>query len=152
MRRATRLAVIGLAWAGACLGASAQNVYRCGNSYSQSACSGGQVIDTGPAQPAQTTKAPGTSAVERDLKAAAILEKDRLQLQANAAPAYIPAAAREPARAPNTAKGPGKPRKPDQFTAVAPGKSGKDKKDKKEQSAKKSAAKGGKKKDKAAKG
>lgn len=122
MKRTTRRAasgLVGLASLFACLGlgsAGAQTIYRCGNSYSQAPCAGGQVIEAAE-PPASGPQARGTSAMERDLNAAAILEKDRLRLEANAARAYIPppAAAGREARA-------AKPRKPEQFTAKAPGK------------------------------
>ena len=110
------LAGIGMAIGCACMGVTAQTVYRCGSSYSQAPCAGGQVVDTSDTmhtgQPGR-----GASAAERDAKAAAALEKDRLQLQAQAAPAYIPPS-KEPAA--QARKGAGKPRKPEQFTAVAP--------------------------------
>lgn len=142
MKKTTRLAAIGMAGLCACLTAVAQNVYRCGNTYSQAPCAGGQVIDVTDPPPQQQAK--GTSATERDLKAAAILERDRLRQEANAAPAYIPASAKEPA----ARQAGDKPRKLDQFRAVAPAKPGdgkkKSAKNKKEgdHTARKKAAKG----------
>jgi len=118
-------------------GAAAQNTaYRCGNSYSQSPCADGRVVDVQdgrtPSQAAQTSVAAG-----RDARAADAMEKDRLRQQAQAAPAYVapaPAAATAPPATPATAgmaeargkkkprqAGPGKPAKPEQFTAVVPG-------------------------------
>jgi len=121
-------------------GVSAQNtVYRCGNSYSQSPCAGGKVVEVedgrSEAQGAQTR-----SAAERDARNAAVMEKDRLRQDARAAPAYIgvPAAAaavaapvepakkaakdrtKEPAKS-RAKAGPGKPHKPEQFVAAVPG-------------------------------
>lgn len=119
MKTTTRLAAIGLAGLCACLTAGAQNIYRCGNSYSQAPCSGGQVIDvTDP--PPQQPPAKGASAVERDLKAVSILEKDRLRQEAQAAPANIPVRTGEPA----TRQASDKPRKLEQFRAVAPAQPG----------------------------
>lgn len=120
-------------------GVRAQNVYKCGNSYSQQPCAGGSVIDTGDSR-SSAQKQAADQATQRNAREAAALEKARLQkdkadLQA-AAPAVKPAQARAAAAskpkdsrpAPKTAK---KPRAsaPDEFKAQVPGEPGaKDKK------------------------
>jgi len=132
MKKTTQLAIMSMAisMGMASLNAAAQQVYRCANAYSQAPCPGGEVIDV--REPLQTSQ-PGTGrlAAQRNARAAAILEQDRLKLEANAAPAYIP-------KAPQAAalrKVASKPRKLEQFTAVAPAKPGADKKKKKEKKA-----------------
>ena len=130
MKKTTQLAIIGTVLGAACMGAAAQTVYRCGSAYSQAPCTGGQVIDTSETlQTGQHGKGP--SAAERDAKLAATLERDRLRLEANAAPAYIPR--QEPAAKPR--KGADKPRKLEQFTAMAPAKPGDGKNQKKKKKA-----------------
>jgi hypothetical protein len=115
MRKTTQIAITGMVLGAACMGAAAQIVYRCGSTYSQAPCLGGQVIDTSETmQTGQHGKGP--SAAERDARLAANLEQERLRLEANAAPAYIPRQA--PAAKPR--KGADRPRKPEQFTAMVP--------------------------------
>ncbi len=135
MKNTTRLALIGMALGSACLGTAAQSVYRCGSAYSQAPCTGGQVIDTSETLQTQQ-KGKGPTAAERDAKAAAALEKERLNLEARAAPAYIahPRQAADQAR-----EGMAKSRKLEQFTAVAPARPGDEKKKSKKK--KKAAAK-----------
>ncbi len=137
MKYKTRLALIGMAMGAACLGTAAQSVYRCGNAYTQAPCTGGQVIDTSETLQTQP-KGKGPSAAERDAKAAAALEKERLSQEANAAPAFIA----------NTAKSAAQPRKAadksgklQQFTAIAPAKPDGDTKKSKKKKPKKDAAK-----------
>lgn len=79
-----------------CLGvlpAAAQTVYRCGNSYSQSPCSGGSAVNVDDRrEPGQKSQA--DAATRRDAQTAALLEKDRRQDEAaqaratRARPAY----------------------------------------------------------------
>lgn len=130
MKKTTQLAITGLALAAACVGAAGQTVYRCGSTYSQAPCMGGQVIDT--SETLLTGQSGnGPSPAERDAKLAATLERDRLRLEANAAPAYIPR--QEPAAQPR--KGADKPRKLELFTAIAPAKPDGGKKQKKKKKA-----------------
>jgi hypothetical protein len=130
MKKTTQLAIIGMLLSSACMSAAGQTVYRCGSTYSQAPCTGGQVIDTSETmQTAQHGKGP--SAAERDAKLAATLERDRLRLEANAAPAYIP----RQTPAAKLQKGADKPRKLEQFTAMAPAKPGDGKKPKKKKTA-----------------
>jgi hypothetical protein len=130
MKKKTQLALTGMVIGAACMGAAGQTIYRCGSAYSQVPCTGGQVIDT--SETLQTgPHGKGPSAAERDAKLAAALEQDRLRLEANAAPAYIPL--REPAAKPR--KGADKPRKLEQFIAMVPAKPGDEEKRKKKKKA-----------------
>ena len=123
-------------------GAWAQNTYRCGNSYSQQPCPGGSVVDTADSRNSAQKQA-AEQASQRNAKAAAAMEKARLQkdkadLQA-VAPAVKPikpakprvAAASSPKDnrpAPTSAKKP-KLSSPEEFKAQVPGEPGaKDKK------------------------
>ena len=124
MKNTARLALTGMALSLACLGTGAQSVYRCGSTYSQAPCTGGQVIDTSETLQTQQ-KGKGPTAAERDAKAAAALEKERLSQDARAAPAYI---AHPSAPAAQPRKGIAKPRKLEQFTAIAPARPGDEKK------------------------
>ncbi len=134
MKRTKQLAITGMVLGAACMGTAAQTIYRCGSAYSQAPCTGGQVIDT--SETLQTgSHGKDPSAAERDAKAAAALERDRLRLEANAAPAYIPQQA--PAAKPRKSRD--KPQKLEQFTAMAPAKPGSaDKRKKKKKAAGKS--------------
>ncbi len=106
--------------------ASAQNVYRCGDSYSSQPCPGATlVLAEDPRSAAQ--RAANEAATRRDAKTAAAMEKERVKLEAQPAQATIPPAQVEPpeplAERP-VAKRKSKPRKTELFTAVAPKKAG----------------------------
>lgn len=111
--------------------APAQNVYRCGDSYSQQPCPGGRVVATDDTRSA-VQRAQTSEAAQRDAKAADALEKARLKEEAKPVQAYIP-----PPKTANDAPAGdakpvlAKPRKPQYFTARAPGKPGKATKKKK---------------------
>ncbi len=60
-----------------CTGASAQNVYKCGNSYSQTPCPGAQTINVDDARTAAQKKQT-EAAVRWDAKEAQSLEKTRM--------------------------------------------------------------------------
>jgi len=107
---------MGMALGAACMGAVAQTVYRCGSAYSQAPCTGGQAIDI---SETLQTRQPGQGplAAERDAKAAAALERERLRLEAGAAPAFIMKPGQPANQRPKAAD---KPRKLEQFKAVAP--------------------------------
>lgn len=81
MNRVTLAALFWMAVAAFPPGVNAQNVFKCGDSYSQSPCPGGAVIDASdsrsPAQKAQTD-----AATSRDARAAEALEKYRLKQEA----------------------------------------------------------------------
>jgi len=111
-------------------GALAQaQIYRCGNSYSQSPCPGGQQVDA--QDPRSATQAAQTrEAATRDAKLATELEKARLareaQVKQTAAPSPVSAASK-PAPAQGKQKT-GKDKGPKDFTAVVPGSGAKAKK------------------------
>lgn len=119
--------------------ASAQNAYKCGNTYSQAPCAGGQVVQAQDERTAQQ-RSDTRSAAQRDAQAAAAMEKERLRQEAQAAPAYIPPTRAqveaEPARPVMT-----KPKKPAYFTAIAPAGPDGTKAAKKKKTAKKKAPK-----------
>src|SRR4051812_8948856 len=107
--------------------AAAQNIYRCGDSYSQRPCPGGTVVEAederSAAQRAQTSQA-----AQRDAKTADAMEKARLKEGAKpAGSVYIPAKAETLADAPENTINPTaarKAKKPAYFTAGAPRKPG----------------------------
>jgi hypothetical protein len=99
--------------------AAAQNVYKCGDGYSQQPCPGGRslAIDDGrsEAQKKQTN-----TAARRDARMADAMEKERLRQEAQPVPSYVPPPqfAPVPDTKPKAAPGAGKL---DTFTAVVPG-------------------------------
>ena len=111
--------IIAAALAAAATGADAQQVYRCGSSYSQQPCPGGTTIAaTDPGGDAARARA----AAKVDAQRAAEFEKARLAREKQA-PKAIVMAAPAPAQAASNAvqKKPAKKgRKPEYFTAVAP--------------------------------
>lgn len=66
--------------------AEAQNVYRCGDSYSQSPCPGGVAIDASDSR-TKGQKAQADADTQRDRQAANALEKERLKQEAAVTPA-----------------------------------------------------------------
>lgn len=100
--------------------ASAQNVYRCGNSYSQTPCADGRPVDVhDPRSAAQ--KADADVATRRNAKAAELLEKARHRDEAAQRPAQrdtrpTKAVASSPAQPKNKTK----KKAPEYFTAAAP--------------------------------
>lgn len=130
-----------LVFAAACtLPAAAQNVYRCGDSYSQQPCAGGKAVAVDDARTAGQ-RAQTTEAVRRDAKAANELEKARLKEEGKPVAASIPLPkAEELPPAGDRTESAVKPKKPAYFTAVSPKKPGdKAPKKKKKAKAKKSA-------------
>ncbi|MFC5495983.1 hypothetical protein ACFPOE_00425 [Caenimonas terrae] len=108
-----------------CLTAQAQNVYRCGESYSNSPCAGATVVPTDdPRSAAQ--KAQTDAATKRDARLAQVLENERLKAEGKPASAVI--FEQPQAHAPRPVDKPlAKPKgkgKPEFFTAVAPRKPG----------------------------
>lgn len=108
------------------LPAHAQNVYRCGESYSNTPCPGATVVPTddprSPAQRAQTD-----AATRRDARSAQVMEHERLKQEGKPVPATIlaPAAGNEPtAPVQDRTISKAKAKKPELFTAVAPKKPG----------------------------
>lgn len=115
-------------------GATAQNVYKCGNNYSEQPCPGGTVVESSDAR-AQTQKVQAGTAAARDAKAADAMEKARLKAEAQAAPAYIPPP--KPDTMDTGRQAIGKPKKPEVFIATVPGKPGEKAAGKKKKKAKK---------------
>ena len=115
----------------------AQNIHKCGNTYSQQPCPGGSVVETGIAPaPTSTQKAQTDAATRRDEKTAAAMEKARMKAEAQPAAVYIPPPKSEAADANRPAA---KLKKPEVFIATVPQKPGekphKKKKAKKKQQA-----------------
>lgn len=105
-------------------GATAQNTYKCGDSYSQAPCPGARVIDaTDSRTPAQKTQADlvtGRVARTADAMEKARLQQEKIDSAANAS--LVPPAQMEHASATSTTQAKKKKRKaPDYFTAQAPG-------------------------------
>ena len=131
-------------------GAQAEQVWRCGSTYSQQPCAGGTPVQVEDARSAAQSQQAGKQA-QRDAKAADAMEKSRLALEAKAPQAsVIPLPERATPDAPSTpevtrAEKPKashakkKVARSEYFTAVAPGKPG-DKKTAKKKSAKKKSA------------
>src|SRR5687768_8856308 len=95
--------------------AGAQNIYRCGDSYSQKPCPGGTVVQA--EDPRSASQRSQTNlAAERDAKTADAMEKARIKEEAKPAQAYIP-----PAKQLAVAQ---KAKEPAPFKAVAPMKPG----------------------------
>jgi len=114
--------------------AEAQNVYKCGDSYSQQPCAGGTAIQAGdPRSSAQ--KAQTDAATKRDAKTADAMEKARLKEEA-AAVAAAPQAKATPQPKlqakpqPEAPARKAKAKKPENFTATVPGSGDKAKKKK----------------------
>ena len=105
----------------------AQNIYRCGDTYSQRPCSGSQAVATDDARSA-AQKAQADAVTARDARMADAMERERLKAEAKPNAVYIPPAKPEPS-APITAKpkivkAKSKKKEPEFFTAVAPAKPG----------------------------
>ena len=70
--------------------AAAQNIYRCGDSYSQRPCPGGTMVDAEDERSA-VQRSQTSLAAQRDAKTADAMEKARLKEEAKPVPAaYIP--------------------------------------------------------------
>jgi hypothetical protein len=124
MRKISTAALFCIAAAGWAAPAAAQEVYRCGNSYSQQPCAGGKLVAASDTR-SSGQKAQTDQAAQRDAKSAAEMEKARLKEEAKPAPVGLPPAkaqeVAEPVKKPGAA---GKMKKPEQFTAVSPRKPG----------------------------
>jgi hypothetical protein len=122
-------------------GVNAQNIYRCGDSYSQSPCAGGVAVDASDSR-TRAQQAQAAADTARARQAANALEKDRLKQedaaeraarQAPQADAGKPPAAAHDTKPAHTSKK--KPKQPPYFTAHAAG----EKKDSKKTAKKKNA-------------
>ena len=128
-------------------GAQAEQVWRCGSTYSQQPCAGGTPVQVEDARSAAQSQQAGKQA-QRDAKTAQEMEKSRLALEAKAPQAsVIPLPERATPEAPATpvvtrpesakaSHAKKKSAKPEYFTAVAAG----SKKPAKKKSAKKKSA------------
>lgn len=101
--------------------AAAEEIYRCGDSYSQKPCPGGKLVQVEDARSA-SQKSQTDQAARRDAHAADAMEKARLKEEAKPAPVGMPLprpdeASKEGA---NTVAGAKKAKKPVHFTAVSP--------------------------------
>jgi hypothetical protein len=119
MTRKLTIAALCLAVSGWIAPAAAQNIYRCGNSYSQQPCPGGTLVPADDARSA-SQRSQTSLASERDAKAADVMEKVRLKEEAKPAQVVMPPAKLEeiPPDERNTVVE-GKAKKPAYFTAVA---------------------------------
>jgi len=124
MTRSLQIALLLIATGAIMTGAQAQNIYRCGDSYSysQSPCPGGMAIDASDSR-TKAQKAHTEAATQRDRQTADALEKERLKQEEAAARATQKANATS---APKTEPAPHKsskkkPRQPAYFTARTAG-------------------------------
>jgi hypothetical protein len=116
-----------LAWAAPATAQGAQNIYRCGNTYSQQPCADGKLVAASDSRSA-AQKSQTDEAAKRDARAADAMQKARIKEEARPVPVGVPAT--RPASAPkDTKKSERKPKKSkskkdEPFTAVAPPKPG----------------------------
>lgn len=132
MASSVRFAAILMALCTQGAAAQAQNVYRCGETYSNQPCAGAVVVPTDdPRSAAQ--RAESRAATQRDTRLADQMEAERLKREAELARelARERAAASKSAAPPSTPASSGKRsapqgklKKPELFTAVAPRKAG----------------------------
>jgi hypothetical protein len=130
MARSIRLAFILVAMCAQWAPVQAQNVYRCGESYSNQPCPGAVVVPTDdPRSAAQ--RAESRAATQRDTRLADQMQAQRLKREAElarelarerAAVAKVAVPALAPASSGRRPAPQGKFKKPELFTAVAPGK------------------------------
>lgn len=119
--------------------AAAQDIYRCGDSYSQQRCPGGVLVPTEDARSAAQGKQTSVAA-QRDARTADAMEKARLKEEAKPAQAYIPPPkVQDPAQEYSRTAGVAKATKPAHFTAVSPKKPGQTQAKKKKKAKKKAA-------------
>jgi hypothetical protein len=113
--------------------ALAQQMYRCGTTYSHEPCQGATMVQAAH-QPAPAEARRATTAAQQDARRADAMEKERLAQEARAPKAIIIGGAEKPAQAKVTEPGQAKMqkgKKPDYFTATSPrppGEAGKKKK------------------------
>jgi len=101
--------------------ATAQNVYRCGSSYSQQPCPGGTAVPVDDMR-SGAQQAQAVDAAARDARLGRRLERERLDEEARVAPAVnATGAARVATGTASPRRTPGKLYKPEVFTAVVPG-------------------------------
>ncbi|ROZ79712.1 hypothetical protein [Ramlibacter sp. WS9] len=116
-----------LAWVAPAAAQGTQNVYRCGNTYSQQPCADGKLVAASDSRSA-AQKSQTDEATKRDSKAADAMEKARVKEEAKPVPVGMPAD--KPASAQKDTKKSerktkkSKSKKDEHFTAVAPKKPG----------------------------
>lgn len=124
MQSRTLNAIFSIAVCALSTGATAQNIYKCGDTYSQLPCPGGVTIDAAD-QRTSAQKTQADLATRRDARTADAMEKARLQQEkidsaANTAPA--PPTRTDQASTADTTQAKKKKKKaPDYFTAQTPG-------------------------------
>ena len=104
--------------------AAAEDIYRCGDSYSQQPCAGGKLVAASDTRSA-SQKAQTDQATKRDAKSADAMERARLKEEGKPAPVGMPLA--KPQEVAQETKKPvavDKAKKPAHFTAVSPKKPG----------------------------
>jgi len=110
-------------------GATAQNTYKCGDTYSQLPCPGGITIDAADqrtsAQKTQTDLATGRDARTADAMEKARLQQEKIDIAANTPP--VPPANTDKAGTPDTPQAKKKKKAPAYFTAQTPGEKNKKK-------------------------
>lgn len=124
MQNRTPVAIVLIAIAAFSTGATAQNIYKCGDSYSEAPCPGGAAVAaTDQRTSAQKTQA--DLATSRDARAADALEKARLQQEKTDVAANTPTVKPETAgtvgNAGTTQAKKKKRKAPEYFTAQTPG-------------------------------
>ena len=118
MNQKSRNAIFLIAISACCTWAGAQNVYRCGQTYSELPCPGGTAVpvadERAPAQRAQSE-----NAARRDARLADAMEKKRLKAEAEAAARQVAVPPKPGASATRASSSSG-PKKPAVFKATAP--------------------------------
>ena len=112
--------ILGALLALASTGPLAQQVWRCGNSYSEQPCAGGSAV-AAPHQPSAAEAAKASGAAKSDAQRAEALEKARLAQEKSAPKAVVIASPEAPKPVADKALAKTGLAKPEQFTAVAPG-------------------------------
>jgi hypothetical protein len=123
MPKHTFYAILLIASCALSTGATAQNVYKCGSSYSQDPCPGGAVIDVADRRTSDQKKQTDMAA-SSDTKTAERMEKSRLQQEKADRGAQKPLAEPTKKASTNHAASPKvktKKQVPDNFTAQVPG-------------------------------
>ena len=132
MNKTTRIALCCALLALGAGRAAAEDIYRCGDSYSQKPCPGGKVVQVEDARSA-SQRAQTSQAAQRDAKAADAMEKARLKEEGKPAQALLPPpkASEPPPVQEGKTTAVAKAKKPAVFKAVAPKKPGDEPKKKK---------------------
>ena len=111
-----RIWTLAVACAGAAMPATAQGVYRCGDTYTQRPCPGGTVVPTDDARSA-SQRSDAREAAQRTAKMAVAMEQARWKEEAKAAVYAAPARSEPEPQREEKRSGVAKPKKPAYFTA-----------------------------------